>query len=198
MKIRMPITVALLTALAGVSAGAAFAHAELSPPVALAAAGQVFTLAVPTEKEDATTTMVALTVPDGFSIDSFAAVPGWKRAVEQTGSGEAAVVQKATWTATGAGVPAGEDAIFQFVALADSAETYTFQVEQSYSDGSVVDWSGPESSDTPAPTVEAVDSLGGGSSSSSSTLAIVALVVGAVGVVLGGIALARGSGRKLA
>jgi uncharacterized protein YcnI len=196
MKVRLPVTLALLTVLAGVTAGAAFAHAELSPPVALAKAGQVFTLAVPTEKEDATTTMVALTVPDGFSIDSFAAVPGWKRVVEQTGSGEDAVIQKATWTAEGPGVPAEEDAIFQFVALADSAKTYTFQVEQSYSDGSVVDWAGPESSDTPAPTVEAVDSLGG--SSSSSTLAIVALVVAAVGVVLGAIALARGSGRKLA
>ena len=34
---------------------------------------------MPTEKEDASTTTVALTVPDGFSIDSFAAAPGWKR-----------------------------------------------------------------------------------------------------------------------
>ena len=39
-------------------------------------AGQLFTLAVPTEKEDATTTKVVLTVPDGFSIDSFVAAPG--------------------------------------------------------------------------------------------------------------------------
>jgi hypothetical protein len=115
--------------LAFVAAGSAFAHAHLSPPVALAKMGQWFTLAVPTEKEDAITTKVVLTVPDGFSI------------------------------------------------------------------GSVVEWSGPESSDTSAPTVEAVDSFGGGGS--SNTLAIIAIVVGAVGIVLGGVALARGSGRDL-
>ena len=33
-----------------------------------------------------------------------------------------------------------------------SARTLVFTVRQYYSDGSVVDWSGPESSDTPAPT----------------------------------------------
>lgn len=194
MKARLPVAVAVLAAFAAVAAGSAFAHAELSPPVALAEAGQVFTLAVPTEKEDATTTTIALTVPEGFSIDSFAAVPGWTREVEQVGSGEEAVIKKVTWT--GGDVPAEEAAVFQFVGLADSAATYTFKVEQTYSDGSVVDWAGEETSDTPAPTVEAVSSLGG-DSSSSSTLAIVALVVGGIGVVLGGIALAKGSGRKL-
>ena len=202
MKARLPVAVALLATLAAVAAGSAFAHAELSPPVALAGAGQLFTLAVPTEKEDATTTAVSLTVPDGFSIDSFAAAPGWKRQVQATGSGEEAVVQKVTWTVAstepGGGVPAGEDAVFQFLALAKSAKTFTFEVEQTYSDGSVVDWSGPESSDTPAPTVEAVSSLSGGSGSSNSTLAIVALVVAVIGLVIGGIALARGSGRALA
>lgn len=203
MKVRVPVALAVLTALAAVVSGSAFAHAELSPPVALAEAGQVFTLVVPTEKEDASTTGVALTVPDGFSIDSFAAAPGWKRDVQQTGSGEDAVVQKVTWTVEstepGGGVPAGEDAVFQFLGLPESAKTYEFQVEQTYSDGSVVDWSGPEGSDTPAPHVEALSSLGGGDSGgdNSSTLAIVALVIAIIGLVLGGIALARGSGRNL-
>jgi uncharacterized protein YcnI len=202
MKVRLPVAVAVVAALAAIAAVSAFAHAEVSPPVALAGAAQVFTLAVPTEKESATTTAVALTVPDGFSIDSFAEVPGWKRQVQQTGSGENAVIQKVTWTAAGtepgAGVPAGEDAIFQFLGLPGSAKTYTFQVEQTYSDGTVVDWSGAESSDTPAPTVEALGSLSGGGGDSTSTLAIVALVVGVIALVLGGIALVRGSGRNLA
>ena len=52
-------------------------------------------------------------------------------------------------------MPTGEDAAFSFLAQPSSAKTYTFGVRQTYSDGSVVDWSGPESSDTPAPTVEA-------------------------------------------
>ena len=70
--------------------------------------------------------------------------------------------------------PTGEDA-FPVPRQPDAPPSYTFGVQQTYSDGSVVDWSGPESSDTPAPTIEAKSSLGGGG---SSTLSIVALVVG--------------------
>jgi uncharacterized protein YcnI len=176
-------------------AAAASAHAHVSPPVALAKEGQVFTLAVPTEKEDLTTTAIELTPPAGFAIDSFVPAPGWKRAVQQTGSGEEAVVQKVTWT--GGSVPTGEDASFQFLASTDASKTYTFAVRQTYSDGSVVDWSGPEGSDTPAPTVEAKSSLGGGGG--GSTLAIVALVVGALGLLVGIAALVvRPGGRALA
>jgi hypothetical protein len=98
-----------------------------------------------------------------------------------------------TWT--GGHTPTGEDSLFQFLGLPSSGGTYTFQVEQTYSDGSVVDWNGSESSDTPAPTVEAKSSIGGGG---TSTLALVALVLGAVGVVLGAIALLARGGRQLA
>jgi uncharacterized protein YcnI len=174
---------------------AASAHAHVSPPVALAKEGQVFTLAVPTEKENLTTTGIELTPPEGFAIDSFVPAPGWKRAVQQTGTGEEAVVQKVTWT--GGSVPTGEDASFQFLASTDASKTYTFAVRQTYSDGSVVDWSGPESSDTPAPIVQAKSSLGGGGG--GSTLAIVALVVGALGLLVGVAALVlRPGGRALA
>ena len=175
-----------------VFADAAVAHAVISPPVAKAKVLQVYTLSVPTEEENATTTQIELTVPDGFSIDSFAPVPGWKREVQATGSGEEAVVQKVTWT--GGNVPTEEDSVFQFNADATSDKTFTFKVRQTYSNGKVVDWSGPESSDTPAPTVEAVSSIGG---SSTSTLTIVALVLGAAGVVLGIVALVT-RGRDLA
>ena len=166
--------------------GSAFAHAEISPPVAKANAGQFFTLAVPTEEENTTTTTIELTPPAGFAIDSFAPSPGWKRQVQQTGAGEDAVIQKVTWS--GGSVPTGEDSVFQFLATPTSAKTFTFSVRQTYSDGKVVDWSGPGSSDTPAPTVEAKDSLGG----SSSLLPIIALVLGGVGVVLGLVALFAG------
>ena len=178
---------ALALAAALVVAANAWAHAEVSPPVTKAKAAAVFTLAVPTEKENKTTTKIEFAPPSGFSIDSFAPSPGWKRDVQQTGSGEEAVIQKVVWS--GGHVPTGEDALFQFLATPDSSKTYTFQVRQTYSDGSVVDWTGPESSDTPAPTIEAKSSLGGGG---SSTLTIVALVVGALGLVVGLVALFSG------
>ena len=75
--------------------------------------------------------------------------------------------------------------------------SYTFQVEQSYSDGSVVDWAGAPDADEPAPVVQMEESYGGGGSSNS-TLAIVALVAAAIALVLGGLALARAGGRQLA
>jgi uncharacterized protein YcnI len=163
----------------------------MSPAVALTKHGQLFTLAVPTEKENATTTKIELTPPDGFAIDSFVPSPDWTRDVKSTGSGEETKIQRVTWS--GGHTPTEEDAVFQFLASADSAKTYTFKVRQTYSDGSIVDWTGPESSDTPAPQVELKSSLGGGG---SSTLAIVALVVGVVALVVASIGLFTGGGRR--
>jgi uncharacterized protein YcnI len=184
------LTAALAAAL--IVASSAWAHAEVSPPVVKAKTSQLFTLAVPTEKEDASTTKIELTPPAGFSIDSFAPSPGWKRDVQSTGSGEETAIEKVTWS--GGSVPTEEDAFFQFLASADSSKTYTFKVRQTYSDGSVVDWSGPESSDTPAPVVEAKSSLAGGGG--SSTLEIVALVLGGLALVVAVVALVAGSGRR--
>ena len=185
---------ALAAAATLVAAAAASAHAIVSPAVALDTKLQQFTLSVPTEKEGLTTTEVELTVPSGFAIDSFEpAPPGWKQQVQSTGSGESAIVQKVTWT--GGHVPTDEDAVFRFNASTSGAKTYTFDVRQTYSDGSVVEWSGPESSDAPAPTIEAVSSLGGGG---SPTLAIVALAVGILALLVGIVALATRGGRSLA
>jgi uncharacterized protein YcnI len=187
------LAVVAVAAVALVAAASASAHAHISPPVVLAKEGQLFTLDVPTEKEGAQTTKIVLTVPSGFSIDSFVNAPGWQRQVQSTGSGEEAVIQSVTWS--GGKVPTDEVSHFAFLGRTDASKTYAFSVEQSYSDGSVVNWSGSESSDTPAPTVEAKSSLGGGG---SSTLAIIALVVGAVGILLGGLALVSKGGRQLA
>jgi uncharacterized protein YcnI len=176
--------------LALVLAATASAHANLSPPIALAKTSQIFTLAVPTEKSG-TTTKVELVVPVGFAIDSFFPSPGWKRQTSQTTGGELTSV---TWS--GGSVPTGEDAAFSFLAATDSAKTYMFGVKQTYSDGSVVDWSGPESSDTPAPTIDAKSSLGGGG---NSTLGVIALVVAGVALVVavGGLLARTGGGRPL-
>jgi uncharacterized protein YcnI len=170
----------------------AFAHARVSPPVALSKQLQLFTLAVPTEKENAQTTTVELTLPTGFSIDSFVPSPGWKRNVQQTGSGDSAVIQQVTWS--GGSVPTGEDSTFSFLAAPAASKTYTFSVKQTYSDGSVVQWNGPESSDAPAPTVKAESSLGGG----TSTLGIVALALAAVALIVAVIGLVARGGRTLA
>jgi len=185
--------VALITVLAGggmlLLPAIGWAHARISPPVSVAGKLQLYSLAVPTEKEGLTTTTIVMTVPTGFGIDSFAPPPaGWQMHLQQTGSGDSAVVTKVTWT--GGKTPTGMDSLFQFLAQPASSKTYTFQVQQTYSDGSIVNWAGPESSAAPAPTIEAASSLGG---AGVSVLTIIALVVGVLGLLAGGFALVGGS-----
>jgi uncharacterized protein YcnI len=195
MQIRAHFAVSFMavTVVALALAGIASAHARVSPPVALAKQLQLFTLAVPTEKAG-TTTQVVLTPPAGFDIDSFVPSPGWKRSVKQTGSGEGAVIKQVTYS--GGSTPTGEDSTFAFLAQPAASKTYTFGVQQTYSDGSVVDWAGAESSDAPAPTIEARSSLGGGGG--SSTLAVIALIVGGIALVIGLVALLSGGKRAVA
>lgn len=188
---RLAAALAFAFVAALLTAASAAAHARVLPAEALAG-GTPFTLSVPNEKEDATTTKIVLTVPEGFNIGLIADAPGWKREVQTTGSGEDERVEKVSWTSTGDGT--AEGGLFEFTGRSD-AGSYTFVVEQNYSDGSVVDWSGPPDADEPAPVVEMKDSFS--SDSGTSTLAIVALVVGIIALVVGGVALARASGRRL-
>jgi uncharacterized protein YcnI len=167
----------------------ASAHARISPAVSVSGKLQLYSLAVPTEKSGLTTSTIVMTVPAGFGIDSFVPPPtGWHMRLQQTGSGDSAVVTKVTWT--GGSTPTGEDSLFQFLAQPASAKTYTFEVEQTYSDGSIVNWAGSESSAAPAPTIEVADSLGGGG---VPVLTIIALILGVLGLLAGGFALIGGS-----
>jgi uncharacterized protein YcnI len=183
----------LVTGAALIVAAGASAHAIMSPPVAKANVLQQFTLSVPTEKEGITTTKIVLTVPSSFAIDSFEPPPaGWTQSTQSTGSGEDTVVQSVTWS--GGHVPTGQDAVFRFNASIPKPGTVTFDVRQTYSDGSVVDWNGPESSDDPAPTVEALNSFSNGGG--TSTLEIVALVLAIAALVIAVLALVGGKGKR--
>jgi uncharacterized protein YcnI len=188
-RVRVALTVAATTVAALALAAGASAHARLSPAVSLSGELQLYSLAIPTEKEGLTTSKIVLTVPQGFGIDSFVPAPGWTQQVQSSGSGDNAIVQKVTWT--GGKVPTGEDSLFQFLAQPANSGTYTFDVEQTYSDGSIVDWSGPESSAAPAPTIKTVSSIGGGG---TSILDIIAIVLGAVALIVAGVSLLGRSG----
>ena len=173
----------------------ALAHARVSPAVSLAGELQLYSLAVPTEKSGATTTKIILTVPSNFSIDSFVPSPGWRRTLAQSGSGKGAVVTQVTWT--GGSIPTAEDSLFQFLAEATKPGDVSFKVQQTYSDGSIVNWSGPESSASPAPTIKAVSSFSAGGAGGVSVLSIVAIVLSALALLAAGAALAgRGDGGR--
>ena len=110
------------------------AHAEISPAVALSGQLQLYSLAVPTEKDNVTTTKVVLTRAERLRDRLVRAQP-------RAGSGRCArpaaaitpSIQQVTWT--GGHVPTGEDSLFQFLAQPAASRTYTFTVEQTYSDG---------------------------------------------------------------
>jgi uncharacterized protein YcnI len=196
-------TVCRAFARAGVLAAAlalapsAFAHAELFPSSVPSGDGQLLQLAVPNEKEDASTTEIQITIPDGFDLESVAAVPGWTATVSgrHQENGELAGGDSVTWK----GKLSGTDlAVLPFTGVPKNAGEYAFSVRQTYSDGSVVEWSGDESSDTPAARIAATagESSSGGSSDSGKTIAIIALVVGALGLLVGSAGLV--SGRRAA
>jgi uncharacterized protein YcnI len=191
MKVLRASTLLATLAAALVFTGSAAAHAHVSPSAGLAKTDQVFTVSVPTEREGVTTTAIELAPPSGFEIDAFLAAPGWKRDVQTSGTGEDAEITRVTWS--GGAVPHDDAAIFQFIGSADSASAYSFKVRQTYSDGTVVDWAGPESSDTPAPVVELKSSLGGGG---SDTLSIVAIALAAVALIVAAVGLLTRGGRR--
>jgi uncharacterized protein len=124
-------------------------------------------------------------------------------------------VSTITWTGHGAEgrIPPGafQDFGLSVQVPGKAGDTLTFKALQTYSDGKVVRWIGPSGSDAPAPSVSvtapgasgagagAPASSGGANASTSSesadgsgsdTLAIVALIVGALGLVAGAVALA--------
>ena len=129
-------------------------------------------------------------------------------------------VKSVTWTATGAGIGAENFQEFRVsVGLPDDADSLTFPTTQTYSDGSTVDWvqvtpaGGPEP-DNPAPVLTLTAGEGSGTTpttaapagtaaaasdvkksdvDSAKTIAIIGIVVGALGLIagIGGLTMAR-------
>ncbi len=157
---------------------AAQAHVTLQPDTAPAGGFTRLDVRVPNERDDAGTVKVDVQLPPGFIAASYEPVPGWKVKVTRskaekpidTGEGlkSDTQVSRITWTGDGEQgiVEAGE---FQDFGLSlkmpegKAGDKLTFKALQTYDDGQVVRWIGPEDADEPAPvvTLEA-GSAGGG------------------------------------
>jgi uncharacterized protein YcnI len=132
-------------------ASVASAHVRVLPEEVPADSFEVFTVRVPTEK-DVPTTEVRVEVPDGFEISRVEPVPGWDYDLEE----EAGLVSAITWS----GGEIGETEFQQFdVQGRTPQETgdYPWEAFQTYEDGSVVEWVGPEDSEEPASVVRVVE-----------------------------------------
>jgi uncharacterized protein YcnI len=172
----------------------AFAHAELFPKQIPSGDGYLLSLAVPNEKANASTTQIQITMPADFDLEHGAPVPGWTVAVagQHTVNGQLSGGDSITWKGKLSGT---QLAVLPFSGVPKKVKAYAFTVRQTYSDGSVVVWSGAETSDTPAARIEATaaaSSASSGGSGSGKTIAIIALVVGGLGLLVGGAGLVSG------
>jgi uncharacterized protein len=204
------LTLALTTIASLALAAPASAHVTVQPNEVPAEGFVVEDVRVPNETEDANTTKVDLQLPDGFLEVSYQPVPGWKAKVTtkklakpvKTEEGEVTEqVTRVTWT--GGKIAPGQ---FQDFPLSvqipgKAGDTLTFKTIQTYDNGDVVRWIGTPGSEEPAPQVRvtaASDSEAANTPASSSsddgddsdTLAIIALIVGGLGLLAGGAAFA--------
>ena len=124
---------------------------------------------VPNESGTAATTKVVVTLPTDtpLAFVSAGAKPGWTAEVATAKLPKATkvgdfelteAVSTITWTADGDGIPVGQFDEFAFSGGPfPDADSITFEAEQTYSDGEVVDWNQPQTGDEepehPAPVL---------------------------------------------
>jgi uncharacterized protein YcnI len=207
---------------------AASAHVEVTPNTAAAGTYADITFRVPTESASATTTKVEVDIPatTPFANVSYFAVPGWDTELVTETLPKAVTVKKATlteavtkviWTAQ-PGSEITRDELRQFtlsVGPVPDTGKILLNVMQTYSNGSIVKWTGTgENAERPSPALYVndapvddnnadaatrpaaehdADTIAAASSSDTlaRVLGIGGLVVGAVGVVLSVLTLRR-------
>lgn len=130
-------------------ASIASAHVTVWPRTSTTKAYEKYTVRVPTEKE-VPTVKIELKFPAGLTVTNFEPVPGWTYQIEKDASGNTTGV---IWS--GGKIPVGAFQEFAFLA-SNPAEpaNLAFKAYQTYADGSVVDWTGPAGSATPASVVQ--------------------------------------------
>jgi uncharacterized protein YcnI len=191
---------------------AAGAHVTLQPDEAPAKGFVVEDVRVPNEEESANTTKVVVQFPDGFAEVSFQPVSGWNVKTKKTklakpittdeGDKLTEQVSQVTWS--GGKIAPGEFQDFPIsVQMPDKAGTsLTFKALQTYDNGKVVRWIGAPDSEEPAPQVKVTSASGDQAAAAtpaasteesddgdSKALPIIALIVGALGLLAGGAAL---------
>lgn len=150
--------VALMALLIGV--GVASAHVTVWPKESGTGAYEKYTVRVPTEKE-IPTVKVEVLFPEGLKVSSFQPKQGWTYETEKDAAGN---ITGVIWS--GGSIGPGEFDEFSFIgANPRDPGQLAFKANQTYADGSVVNWDGPPESEHPASvtTISAQASAEGGS-----------------------------------
>jgi uncharacterized protein YcnI len=128
-------------------AGFASAHVVVYPKDTIQGSYEKFTVRVPTEK-DTPTVKVEIKVPAEVEVSRTMPVPGWKAEFTKDANGK---IISIIWTATGEGLSSTEFGEFDLQGKVDkAAASLVWKADQTYKDGSVVNWTGDEKSDHPA------------------------------------------------
>jgi uncharacterized protein YcnI len=157
------VTIAAALFILGAPAGA---HVTVQPGEAVQGSFATFAFQVPNERDNAATTQVEVTFPDGHGIEhlSVQPVPGWQVATETVpveaadGAEATEAVSKLTWS--GGRIEPGQFQRFFVSAgpLPDDADQLVFRAVQTYDNGEVVRWiedtpEGGEEPEHPAPVL---------------------------------------------
>lgn len=126
-------------------AGNVSAHVTVKPAEVPTSAFQTFVVGVPNEK-DIPTTIIKLEIPSGLKYVSPTTKPGWQIDIEKDGTGEDTTVKSITWTAGTIDEDFRDEFTFSAQAPAQAGELQ-WKAYQTYSDGTVVSWDQPESSE---------------------------------------------------
>jgi periplasmic copper chaperone A len=215
----------LLAALIGVAglglwASSASAHVTIENNEQAAGGFAVLHFQVPNESDSAATSKVEISLPEDAVIPFVLprTTGDWKATVEkrtlatpvkgEDGEDISEVVSKVTFE--GGSIPAGQFDLFdlELGPLPDTpGATLAFPAVQTYDNGDVVRWidpvvAGQPEPEHPAPVLNLTAAAGdtaapsGGGDSDSNGLAIVGIVLGSIGVLLGGGALILGLRRR--
>jgi periplasmic copper chaperone A len=230
--VSLPRPLARLLTAAGIStavvlagAGIASAHVEVSSPDAAAGGFGTVVFTVPNESDSASTVRLRVQIPDATPLASVLVqpVPGWtvtttphtlaKPLTDDDGNTITSAVSVLDFTATAGGIAPGQFQQFTLsVGPFPKASSMTFNVVQTYSDGTEVAWieptvSGQPEPEHPAPVLKLAAADGSAAASSSEhaghtaaassssdssgpvglalLLALLAILIGLVGVWLG-------------
>ncbi|WP_108666986.1 YcnI family protein [Euzebya rosea] len=126
--------------------GPALAHVTVRTDNPTANGYGVYTVRVPTERDDASTTTIEVQIPEGLTVHSYEPVPGWEIEIGET-----------VITISGGAIEPGQFQDFRFSARnPEEATALRFAAIQTYDSGEVVEWTGGEGADKPASMVELV------------------------------------------
>ena len=132
---------------------------------------------VPNERDDSATTKVDVQLPSGFAFVSYEPRPGWTVTVKRTKLDEPIktdegfeideAVSRITWTGHGRAGRIGPGEFVDFglslrMPEGKPGDKLTFKALQTYDDGEIVRWIGPEDADEPAPIVTLTAASSGG------------------------------------